>query len=72
MASWATGSYEAGGFMAPAMYFMGIVAVLVAAIILKKTKPFSGKPAPFVMELPQYLSLIHIYFWRRTPRLLKA
>ena len=54
MASWATGSYEAGGFMAPAMYFMGIVAVLVAAIILKKTKPFSGKPAPFVMELPQY------------------
>ena len=53
MASWATGSYEAGGFMAPAMYFMGIVAVLVAAIILKKTKPFSGKPAPFVMELPQ-------------------
>ncbi len=43
MASWATGSYEAGGFMAPAMYFMGIVAVLVAAIILKKTKPFSGK-----------------------------
>ena len=54
MASWATGSYEAGGFMAPAMYFMGIVAVLVAAIILKKTKPFSGKPAPFVMELPAY------------------
>lgn len=40
--------------MAPCMYFIGIVAVLVAAIILKKTKPFSGKPAPFVMELPQY------------------
>ena len=54
MASYATGSYEAGGIIAPAMYFMGIAAVLVSAIILKKTKPFSGKPAPFVMELPQY------------------
>ena len=52
--SYATGSYTAGGLMAPIMYFVGIVAVLVAAIILKKTKPFSGKPAPFVMELPQY------------------
>ncbi len=51
---YATGSYVAGGLMAPAMYFMGIAAVLISAIILKKTKPFSGKPAPFVMELPQY------------------
>ena len=42
--------WEAGGMIAPAMYFLGIVAVLVSAIILKKTKPFSGKPAPFVME----------------------
>ena len=38
MTSYATGSYEAGGLMAPCMYFIGIVAVLVAAIILKKTK----------------------------------
>ena len=53
MASYATGSYVAGGFVAPLMYFIGILAVLVSAIILKKTKPFSGKPAPFVMELPQ-------------------
>ena len=69
MASWATGSYEAGGFMAPAMYFMGIVAVLVAAIILKKTKPFSGKPAPFVMELPQYhvpqAKTVLLHVWER-------
>ncbi len=68
MASWATGSYEAGGFMAPAMYFMGIVAVLVAAIILKKTKPFSGKPAP-VMELPQYhipsAKTVLMHVWER-------
>ena len=64
MASWATGSYEAGGFMAPAMYFMGIVA-----IILKKTKPFSGKPAPFVMELPQYhvpqAKTVLLHVWER-------
>ena len=69
MASWETGSYEAGGFMAPAMYFMGIVAVLVAAIILKKTKPFSGKPAPFVMELPQYhvpqAKTVLLHVWER-------
>ena len=69
MASWATGSYEAGVFMAPAMYFMGIVAVLVAAIILKKTKPFSGKPAPFVMELPQYhvpqAKTVLLHVWER-------
>lgn len=54
MAGYATGSYEAGGLIAPLMYFIGIAAVLVSAIMLKKTKPFSGKPAPFVMELPAY------------------
>ncbi len=69
MASHATGSYTAGGLMAPIMYFVGIVAVLVAAIILKKTKPFSGKPAPFVMELPQYhvpqAKTVLLHVWER-------
>ena len=69
MTSYATGSYTAGGFMAPIMYFVGIVAVLVAAIILKKTKPFSGKPAPFVMELPQYhipqAKTVLLHVWER-------
>ena len=69
MTSYATGSYTAGGFMAPIMYFVGIVAVLVAAIILKKTKPFSGKPAPFVMELPQYhipqVKTVLLHVWER-------
>ena len=46
--------YEPSAWVAPTMYFVGIAAVLVSAIILKKTKPFSGKPAPFVMELPSY------------------
>ena len=69
MTSFATGSYEAGGIMAPIMYFVGIAAVLVAAIILKKTKPFSGKPAPFVMELPQYhipsAKTVLLHVWER-------
>ena len=69
MTSYATGSYEAGGFMAPLMYFIGIAAVLVAAIILKKTRPFAGKPAPFVMELPQYhvpsAKTVLLHVWER-------
>ena len=68
MASYATG-WEAGGMIAPAMYFLGIVAVLVSAIILKKTKPFSGKPAPFVMELPEYhipsVKTVLLHVWER-------
>lgn len=39
---------------APAVYFIGIAAVVYTGIILKKTKPFAGAVAPFVMELPQY------------------
>ena len=69
MTSYATGSYEAGGLIAPMMYFVGIIAVLVSAIILKKTKPFSGKPAPFVMELPQYhipqAKTVLLHVWER-------
>lgn len=41
-------------WMAPAMYFLGIIMVVISGIILKKTKMFMGDPAPFVMELPQY------------------
>ena len=70
MASYVTtGNYEAGGWIAPLMYFIGILAVLVSAIILKKTKPFSGKPAPFVMELPQYhipsVKTVLMHVWER-------
>lgn len=41
-------------WVAPSAYLMGIAAVIVSGIILKKTKLFSGDPAPFVMELPSY------------------
>ena len=65
-----TGDYESAGFIAPLMYFAGIAAVLISAIILKKTKPFSGKPAPFVMELPAYhipsLKTVLMHVWERT------
>ena len=41
-------------WVAPLCYFIGIAAIIVSGIMLKKTKPFSGTPAPFVMELPAY------------------
>ena len=69
MTAYATGDYVAAGFITPLMYFIGVVAVLVSAIILKKTKPFSGKPAPFVMELPQYhipsVKTVLLHVWER-------
>ena len=41
-------------WVAPSAYFVGIAAIVLSGIILKKTKPFAGEPAPFVMELPAY------------------
>lgn len=41
-------------WVAPSAYFLGMAAIIVSGIILKKTKPFEGEPAPFVMELPAY------------------
>lgn len=38
----------------PLWYFVGIAAVIISGVMLKKTKAFSGDPAPFVMELPEY------------------
>ena len=41
-------------WVAPCAYFMGMAAIIISGIMLKKTGPFSGEPAPFVMELPAY------------------
>ncbi len=41
-------------WVAPSAYFVGVAAIIISGIILKKTKMFSGNPAPFVMELPAY------------------
>ena len=69
MTGYISGSWNLAGLLTPIMYFIGIIAVMVAAIILKKTKPFSGKPAPFVMELPQYhipgVKTVLMHVWER-------
>ena len=41
-------------WVAPSAYLIGIAAVVISGIILKKTKAFAGEPAPFVMEMPAY------------------
>ena len=43
-----------GAWVAPSAYFIGVAAVIISGIMLKKTKMFAGDPAPFVMELPAY------------------
>lgn len=67
----------AGGvwWMAPAMYFLGIAAVIISCIILKKSSMFAGDPAPFVMELPQYhipsVKNVLLHVWERVWSFLK-
>lgn len=57
-------------FVAPGMYFLGLGIVVLSGIALKKTKYFSGDPAPFVMELPAYhvptVKGVLIHVWERT------
>ena len=46
--------FNNAGWVASSAYFVGVAAIICSGIILKKTKMFSGEPAPFVMELPAY------------------
>ena len=46
--------FGGASWVAPSAYFVGIAAIICSGLILKKTKMFSGEPAPFVMELPAY------------------
>ena len=46
--------FHGSGWVATSAYFVGIAAIIISGIILKKTKLFAGDPAPFVMELPAY------------------
>ncbi len=46
--------FGGNGLIATAAYFIGVAAVIISGLMLKKTKPFVGDPAPFVMELPAY------------------
>lgn len=50
----ASALFNRAWWVAPSAYFVGVTAVVISGIILKKTKPFISEPAPFVMELPAY------------------
>ena len=62
-------------WVAPMFYFMGLAAIIISAIMLKKTKPFAGEPAPFVMELPSYhfpsLRSWWLHVWERVSAYIK-
>ena len=62
-------------WVAPSAYFVGIAAIIVSGIILKKTKRFAGDPAPFVMELPNYhvpgVKSVLIHMWDRAKSFVK-
>ena len=46
--------FGGSAWVATSAYFVGMAAIVLSGIILKKTRPFAGDPAPFVMELPSY------------------
>lgn len=46
--------FHGASWVAPSAYFVGIAAIILSGIILKKTRMFAGDPSPFVMELPAY------------------
>ena len=61
--------FNESGWVATSAYFVGIAAIIISGIILKKTKLFAGEPAPFVMELPAYhipsIKGVLIHMWDR-------
>ncbi|OUP09475.1 ferrous iron transport protein B [Collinsella sp. An2] len=62
-------------WISPLFYFLGVVAVIVSGIMLKKTKLFAGRPTPFVMELPSYhfpsLKSWWLHVWERVSAYIK-
>lgn len=61
--------FNGSSWVAPSAYFIGIAAIVISGIILKKTRLFAGDPAPFVMELPSYhipaIKSVIIHMWDR-------
>ncbi len=61
--------FGGASWVAPSVYFLGIVMIIICGIILKQTKLFKGEPAPFVMELPQYhipsAKNVLLHMWER-------
>ena len=64
-----------GWWIAPMFYFLGVAAIIVSGIMLKKTKAFAGEPTPFVMELPDYhfpsLKSWWLHIWERVSAYIK-
>ncbi len=52
--------FASSSWVATSAYFVGVAAIIISGVILKKTKMFAGDPAPFVMELPAY----HVPSWK--------
>ncbi len=50
----ASALFGGAAWVAPSAYFLGVAAIIISGIMLKKTRMFAGEPAPFVMELPAY------------------
>ncbi len=71
----ATALFHGDWWVAPSTYFMGIAAIIISGLMLKKTKMFAGDPAPFVMELPEYrlptISYILRSMWERVGSFVK-
>ena len=65
----ASGDSSATWYVAPLFYFLGVIAIIVSGIMLKKTKLFAGETTPFVMELPEYhmptVKSILLSMWER-------
>ncbi len=61
--------YESTWWVAPLFYFMGLAAIIISCIILKKFRSFAGDAAPFIMELPQYhlptIKSVLLSMWER-------
>ena len=62
-------------WVAPMFYFLGVAAIIISGIMLKKTKVFAGEPTPFVMELPDYhfpsLKSWWLHIWERVSAYIK-
>ena len=71
----ATSLFGGAWWVGPSAYFIGIAAIVITGLILKKTKPFAGDPAPFVLELPAYhmptLKNILLSMWERSSSFVK-
>ncbi len=64
-----------GWWIAPMFYFLGVAAIIISGIMLKKTKAFAGEPTPFVMELPSYhfpsIKSWWLHIWERVSAYIK-